>query len=207
MTVLLYPVFLEASTLTIDPFWKNIFEKLAEGQPPRGVSMSIEGILYHNAKKNKFSYYFKGKEASEIFNDLYLLFSQKLSLISTNEKDDQIKELNTIRDDIPDDWRSIRKKTVKHDFIINFVLNKGKEYDLSDEKQKSLYDYLESYFKLGIIKSDDITYSDGEILDISCVQFIKGDYTLNITINPIKEKKEKTEPEYMFNKWFKYIKI
>jgi len=208
--ILEYPEFIEASLKTIDPFWSSIFEKLAEGKPPRGLSISTVGTIHHNSRKHKFSYYFKGKNGDEIFRDLYQLLSVKLGLISPYEKDQEIKNIHKKSTAVITDWGSIKKKNIKDDFISEFVAEKSEDFDLTTDQSKDLVEYINCYLKLGFIKGSDIIFEDNRINEIKGITFEDKKFKIEIPIiekkgQPSDDKNENIESKSISSKWNKFI--
>lgn len=183
-----YPIFLEASEWTMIEYWKNIFIQCSEGKLPKGMSIS-RGIIYVN-KGNKTLKWELPKEPQEVLILCKKIFEENLGMKAGQEKlkeiDDfrkyqaanrqaiQEKEITRIKD--------VRKKEDKLRLIDEYVLNKGKELDMTLKDKQRLKNTILTGIALKLIK--DITFVDNQIIDIEGITIKKTKKGFAIALDP-----------------------
>lgn len=208
---IVYPIFLECCPYAVDTFWENIFEDLAYGKTPYGTYISKD-FLCCSYRKKDFSYKIERKDAKQIYEEVYALFTTKLGLFSPREKAKQKKAFDELESSMRswrDNWSSIRKKNTKELLIELYVIKMKNKYSLSLEQSKHLLSILFMAMVFRVITSEDIEYQNGHIQHIKGIRFRKNRiivdrelYNIDTTITPriVLEKK------LMSNNWAKYLK-
>lgn len=206
-----YPIFLECCPYAVDTFWENIFEDLAYGKTPYGTYISKD-FLCCSYRKKDFSYKIERKDAKQIYEEVYTLFTTKLGLFSPREKAKQKKAFDEFESSMRswrDNWSNIRKKNTKELLIELYVIKMKNKYSLSLEQSKHLLSILFMAMVFRVITSEDIVYQNGHIQNIKGIRFMKNRiivdrdlYNIDTTITPriILEKK------LMSSYWTKYLK-
>jgi len=188
---IIYPFFIECCKFTTDVFWKNIFQDLAYGVTPYGTYINKD-FLTCNYKDKEFVYKIVKKEPRELFNDIYDLFKNKLSLIS---RDEIIKKKDDIRgsshENIYEDWSSIKKKNLKEIMIEKYAINMSKKHNLSITQTKYLVSLIFLSFIFKVFSSNDIIMENGKIEHINGIEyenrkvhFKKSIYSIQVNISP-----------------------
>ena len=77
---IIYPVFLECCKYANDSFWENIFEDLAYGKTPYGTYIN-KNFLCCSYKNKEFSYKIERKDSYQLYNDIYNLLTNLISLV------------------------------------------------------------------------------------------------------------------------------
>ena len=208
---IIYPVFLECCKFAKDKFWENVFEDLAYGKTPYGAYISKE-YLCCSYKDREFSYKIKRKDPLVLYNDVYALLSDKLSMSSGQEKhkkrldfyesENRIKELRK-------EWSNIRKKSVKDLLIECYVSDMKNKYKLSVSQARYLFSFIFIGLIFKVITSDDIKYSDGKIQNIDGIKL--GDGEVNVERNLVDAElnlcaETPEDKKSMSDGWKKYIK-
>jgi hypothetical protein len=156
--------------MTEDYFWKNIFEDMAYGICPYGVSIH-NGTLYSNIKEKKFSYSFMNKSDDDMFKTIMHHFKSKLN-ISTSGEYAAIRE--TLEQNLGiskyKTWKEIRKKNIRNILIINYVIRLSKQYQLKLAQTQKLINLFSLGFAFKIITNDDVVYD----FTTQCVSEIHG---------------------------------
>ena len=170
---IIYPIFLECSQYITDKFWENIFEDLAYGKAPYGTYIS-KGSLTCKYKDKEFIYKIEKKNAKLLYNDVYLLLTKKLGLLSHQDKLNKKIDFQNIEDEIKEgrkNWNSIKKKNSNDLLIENYVITMKNKYFLSMKQSKYLLSIIFIGMVLKIITVKDIDYSDGVINKIESISF------------------------------------
>lgn len=171
---ILYPCFLKLTQMTEDYFWKNIFEDMAYGICPYGISIH-NGILYSNIKEKQFSYSFMNKSYDDMFKTIIHHFKTKLNIATSGE-------YAAIRETLEQNlgiskyrtWKEIRKKNIRNILIINYVLNLSRQYQLKLSQTQKLLNLFFLGFAFKIISNDDVIY-DPQTQSVSEIRGISYD--------------------------------
>jgi hypothetical protein len=208
---ILYPIFLECCTYTTNTFWENIFKDLARGKAPYGAYIS-KGFLCYKHKKSGFSYKIERKEASKMYKEVYNLLTNKLGLLSYEQRQEQqqdFKELEESKKQNYDDWSSIRKKNFKDILIELFVIRMKQKHNLTLKQAKQLMTTVNMALVFQTISTDDIHYTNGEIQRIEGIIFGKGQFKIDPSLYELGTK-NKPQPEIlrpkMAENWDKFLK-
>ena len=170
---IIYPIFLECSQFILDKFWENIFEDLAYGKSPYGTYIS-KGSLTCKYKDKEFIYKIEKKDPKILYNEVYLLLTKKLGLLSHQDKLNKKIDFENIENEIKEgrkNWNSIKKKNSKDLLIENYVITMKNKYFLSMKQSKYLLSIIFIGMVLKIITVKDIDYSDGVINKIESISF------------------------------------
>lgn len=208
---IIYPFFLECCDYTPDIFWENIFTDLAYGKPPYGTYIS-KGFLCCTQKKKDFSYKIEKKPTKEIYDEIYSILTDKLGILSQNDKLKKRQLFNDAENNLKQDlqsWNNIRKKNIKELLIELYVTRMKEKYSLSIKQARFLLSIIFTAMIFKVITSQDIVYEDGKIKVIQGIDFInkkliieKDLYNLKIDFN-LEIVKDK---ELMSETWDKFIK-
>lgn len=207
---IIYPIFLECIELIEDRFWENIFEDLAYGKAPYGTYISKDSLCC-NYKDKEFIYKIEKKNPKQLYNDIYLLLSKKLGILSQQDKLIKKIDFQNIEEEIKQgrkNWANIRKKNIKELLIENYVINMKNKHSLSIKQAKNLISiiYISMIFKIITVK--DIHYNDGVIEKIDGIEFKNKEIVLLRDIYDIKYETNiiiEEDKQYMYINWEKYI--
>lgn len=169
MKNILYPIFIQSSNETTDPFWNYIFNQLSYGICPFGVTIHNTDI-YCNFPGKHFHYDFSNKSHTEIYNDITTLFKEKLDIQSKN---DLLREKKILNESIHfsfDSWKDIKKKNIKDILIEQYVISLKHKYDLSYIRVRKILASIHLAFTFKIISNDDVRYDK----DKGCITHIQG---------------------------------
>lgn len=208
---IIYPIFMECCHFTNDIFWGTIFENLAYGKTPYGTYISKD-FLCCKYKKKEFSYKIERKPADIVYEEVYNLLTNKVGILSQQEKLKKKKNLieieNTIKDSIKN-WNDIKKKNLKEILIELYVINIKNKYSLTINQTKYLLSILYIAIIFKVITNKDIEYKDGIIRNIKGIDFVNKQiiierdlYKLETIFAPniVMDKK------LMSDSWDKYLK-
>ena len=208
---IIYPIFMECCHFTNDIFWGTIFENLAYGKTPYGTYISKD-FLCCKYKKKEFSYKIERKPADIVYEEVYNLLTNKVGILSQQEKLKKKKNLIEIENDLNDSrkkWTDIKKKNLKEILIELYVINIKNKYSLTIKQTKYLLSILYIAIIFKVITNKDIEYKDGIIHNIKGIDFVKKQIIIerdlykletNFAPNIVMDKK------LMFDSWEKYLK-
>lgn len=207
---ILYPVFLDCCQHTDDIFWENIFENLAYGKTPYGTYIS-KNFLCCSYKKKDFSYKIEKKDSKTIYKEVYTLLTKRVGILSHKETSKKRKDFLEIENNIKDsrkNWSEIRKKNVRELLIELYVTRMKLKYFLSIKQVKYLLSIIFFAMVLKVIKSSDIDYVNGSIINIKGIEFKKKQIIItrdlyNIEVNL--EPHVLSEKKMMSDNWEKYL--
>lgn len=171
---IIYPVFLECCAFTSDSFWENIFEDLAYGKTPYGTYIN-KNFLCCSYKNKEFSYKIERKDSKILYDDIYLLLTQKLGILSYKEKIKSRVDFHTTESRLKkhgEEWSNIRKKNIKDLLIEGYVIDMKNKHKLSVKQSNYLLSVIFMAVVFKVVTSKDINYSDGKIQEINGIEFI-----------------------------------
>ena len=210
---IIYPIFLESAKFATDIFWENIFEELSYGKTPYGSYIS-KNFLCCNYINKEFSYKIERKNPEIIYKEIYLLFINKLGILSQKEKLKKRIDFNKIEQDLKEsrkNWINIRKKNIKDLLIEKYVIDMKKLYNLSITQTKYLLNIIVNSIVFKTINSKDIEYYDNKIHNIKGITFSNNKIILLKNFEEINQHLTGgeiiiEEKKFMKDNWDKYLK-
>ena len=210
----LYPVLKYASDNIEDEYWKTLFTDMSIGKCPKCIYISNNNILSTN-KRKQFSFTIPKLEESELgtfdilkfIDELKHSLSSNTSLLSIIDNDKRKEMLGQKTNEIKniDSWNAVKKKNIKEQLFINYVVKMKNEYGLDWNSAKYLYQLINNAFLMKTHTSADVEYNDGEIIEIEDIEY---DEDLNTFINrrEYDEEEENIDnTQYLFYHWDKYV--
>lgn len=185
MSDVIRPIFLNCCSHTTDPYWIDIFTKLAHNQTPYGIILNDDYISCKIPDKN-FTYSLQEILSPDIlFNDIYNLLKNRYGLESALDKLAKAERFNNanISQNTKNiqSWSEIRKKTSKDRFIQNFAREIGERCDLTETQVRELVNTIQNGFVSQTITNKDIEFNDGKITGIKGI-LITDNNTLDIDL-------------------------
>ena len=182
---IVYPIFLKTVPFTEDSFWKDTFENLSYSICPSGSFIS-KGFLCSNIKGKEFVYKFIDKEPQKIYEDVYKLLKEKMSIMSKNERSILLKEFEEVEQNIKKirtcRWNEIKTTGIRDILFQNYLIEMKNKFELKSSQIKKLYVLINLCLTLKSISNSDIDYVDGEIKTVNGITFSKGKYKVDIDI-------------------------
>jgi len=208
---IIYPIFLECSSLAEDPILKNIFEDLAYGITPYGTYIS-KNFFCCNYKDKEFSYKIDPSLNSQIlYNDIQNLITTNLNILSSKDKNKKRLDFKQIEQELKDShktWLSIKKKNIKDILIEKYIIDMKNKFSLTIKQCKLLLSSINTAIILKIINQKDILYENEKITKIEGIEFETGKVIIKKNIYSINTS---FAPEIIFDKknisdnWDKHI--
>lgn len=214
MSDVVHPIFLSCCSHTTDPYWIDIFTKLAYNQTPYGIILNEEYISCKIPDRN-FTYKINNDIDSKImYEELYVILKDKYGLESDSDRMEKSVRYNNASNtqniDTIQNWTEIRKRSIKDRFIYDFAREIGKECSLNDTQVKDLVHNIYNGFITKAITNKDIEFSNGKILSIKGISVSESkELELNFE-DKIKDKKIKPTVirnyEVIGDNWTKLLK-
>jgi hypothetical protein len=196
-----------------DKYWKTIFMELSYGKRPNKLIIDDTKIFIKNKKKIiTYNYYIKTPQ--EIATELKDLLSNELNIFSSNDmKNNNVninKQLNNFLDTSHENsWKKIKNKKMKYMLILNYTINKKKEWNMNWTQTRDFYAEIDN--SLNLYKthtSNDIKMENNIISNIADINLINGVIVNTRNNNIINELDiaSDTEEPVVSDGWIKYIK-
>lgn len=202
-----FPLFLKCCTYIQNSFWKYVFEEMAYGNFPYGTYI-FRGFLCCSYKDREFSYNIEKEQDPKIlYENVYTLLREKLEMISEDEQKqnfDDFKKMGLY----DGDWSSIRKKSVRAMILENFVIKMKHKYNLTIAQSRKLLDTISYMISFKLISSDNIEYTDGEILLIRGIDFSEKKYRIRRKVIKTTDRQSDAKSEERIkisDLWNKYL--
>ena len=191
---IIYPIFIGCKQYTTDEYWRNIFEDLSIGKPPhRGIKFKnsnrnsgiIDDIIYCSYKLKGFEYIFSNKDAKEVYDNIYHLFTNNLKICSKQDQLDRITQLSSSSDNI-NSWSKIRKKSTKDIILNSYIIENSIKYGLDKKTMKKLLSIIILLITIHVILPGDIEIINSKIHNISGIEFENNSYIINKQLPHVK---------------------
>lgn len=172
----LYPVFIECAETPEcagDEYWKSVMIDLANGKCPKGIYISNDAI-YTTTNKN-FAYFIPNedclslKSINDIFSDIKNIIVNCTGMTSSkdvNNRQSVIKKENIITG-----WSDVKKKNIREDYILQYVLSMRRHYKLSWKAAQDLLSLIETGFLLKYLSNSDIKFYNKKIQHIEGLKY------------------------------------
>lgn len=201
---IIHPIFLECTELTLDPYWKQIFEDCARGKFPTGSSIDNAGTTLYfktkNSKPNARNYitYKLGDNPETVYMDMKQIFQEQLLHKSNQDRLKTREEIQDICDELEKtykgDWNDIRKKKIKDPIIRRYILSIRDKYELDNNETEDLTNILKLGFLFNWIPNEAVIYNNQEINDITSLHFKEESRTF-VLDEPEKPTKREYKPK------------
>lgn len=205
---IIHPIFLKLASSMEDTFWKYIYEDLSYGKCPYGIYIQNEYICCF-IKGKEFSYRID-EEKKEVLEEIHNLLKNRAGILSDKEK---IKQKEDFFQKKSIQKKNINKKFLRENLIQNFILKKGKQYNIKLEHQKNLISFLYIAFLFKSITISDIHFENSEIISIDGIEFTDNKISIqkrllqdNIQQNSINEEEKKTTLVQYWNQFLGELK-
>lgn len=182
LKIVVYTRFLECSQYTLDKYWRDIFYSCACNKFPKGSrydntkeTLHVRYEIGNNKFNNQIFNVPNNLLSEELYNILTHAFKNLLNLRSDNDLKLNRLKLEEIRKqcdiNLDCDWKKLKPRSLKNNIIMNFVIEKSQEYNLSQSHTLKLYKLILLAFQIKQLSSDDVNYKKGKIIDIKGLTF------------------------------------
>ena len=200
-------ILMECSNLTLDAYWKQVFEECSKGKFPKGCRLAPDNMTVYFM--NGASYTMKNCPETD-YLELKKMFQEHINLRSDKDRKDIRDELDGTRQTIQElfagDWIQIRRKKLKDPIIRSFILDIKEKYNLTLLETENVYKIIRLGFMFNWIPNNAVVYEDQKILDITSLHFNPKTREFEL-----EEKSQKYKRTYKPKKvklsslWAKYI--
>lgn len=176
-----YPIFLDiAGHAEDDGYWKLLYEDMAYGKFPFGVSMRNGTFCCFN-KGREFSILLEG-DAFLLYTQIHSLLRDQMGLLSEHEK----KKFKT---DIIETTqaREEGKRQIKDSTLMMYVIREGDKFLIPDTILRRIFSLLIVGFMFKTILVKDVVFRDNDIERISGFQFTPNKIRISKNILNIKK--------------------
>lgn len=192
-----------------DTFWKYIYEDLSYGKCPYGIYLQNDYICCF-IKGKEFSYRIN-ETKEDVMEEIHNLLKKRAGILSDKEKIQQ-KEDFFQKKSIQK--KNINKKFLRENLIQNFILKKGKQYNIKLEHQKNLISFLYIAFLFKSITINDIHFENSEIVSIDGIEFTDNKISIqkrllhdNVQQTSINEEEKKITLTQCWNQFLIDMKL
>ena len=169
-----YPIFLECSKYSLDPFWIQLYTEMAKGKFPRGTTV-INNKMYLRSKTFKTSIYISQYEDSpeKLFLEVTAILKDWLNMSSSSDKTKKIKEQEDVRKEIEESysvpWSRIKSKMIRDTLLTDYVIDMKEKHNLTLNETRDLRSFINIMMTFKEISSNDIEYRGGKIINITSI--------------------------------------
>ena len=205
----IYPELKKCEDYVTDQFWKKVFGDMATGKCPKSIIL-FNSTISSTYKRNGFSYNFLGKDPRTITTDIVNLFKTSGCIYSLNDmKDEQIKidnDNNAVITTVYSNWKHIKTKKLKNQYIHDFVLKQSVDYKLSDNNTRNLLKLINSALNTyKTHRSCDVIFEDNEINEIIDIEY-DPELKLFVNTREVEDKEDVKKQVNLIKKtWQSYI--
>jgi hypothetical protein len=206
---IIHPIFLKLASSMEDTFWKYIYEDLSYGKCPYGIYLQNDYICCF-IKGKEFSYRIN-ETKEDVMEEIHNLLKKRAGILSDKEKIQQ-KEDFFQKKSIQK--KNINKKFLRENLIQNFILKKGKQYNIKLEHQKNLISFLYIAFLFKSITINDIHFENSEIVSIDGIEFTDNKISIqkrllhdNVQQTSINEEEKKITLTQCWNQFLIDMKL
>jgi len=213
----LYEHILEAKKYTEDAHWIDIFDSCARNRFPKNAKYNHnKNILYVRTDvtgKQRTETLTLPTDPKNCYETLMHVFKNLLGLKSDDDIKKSKQQLENARQqnyiELNCEWKKLKPRTVKNHILMNFVLEKIKEYDLDKKNVTKLYKLIQIGIQFKQLSSDDFEYEDGVIYSICGLEYDEKIKFFTLTnkqgtaSHPAPNKNFNNNLEKSINKWTK----
>jgi hypothetical protein len=176
-----FPVYERCSELETEPFWKQFFSDLSKGKTPRSLFIAQNGDIYKYRKASKLLVS-SSKSPEEIIADSKSSLARVIG--KTSEKLIPLEPITY------DKWNSVRKKSMKDFFILEYVDSQMKNDGIPLKEARTMYRKILSMTSLGLCS---IEFENGRVVNVK---------ELESQQSSAPQQQEKANPDYLIaNFW------
>jgi hypothetical protein len=199
MNKVVTPIFLKASEMSRDNFWKRFYQDLSFGIYPTGLFLSDSNTLSCRMKGCEFDYPIP-RNVKSIHRDLKNILEEKLNIRSTVI----LREIDTQQT-----WSDIKKKSLKERLLEQYAVRLMKKHNFTIHQTRVMQSFLMLGFQLNVLNNDDVTFDNEnyQIVSINGVNVVNDQviFTNPVKVDPIKPIKS-TSSMGMNELWDKFLK-
>ena len=175
----LYSHILGAKKYTTDAHWKDMLDSCARNRFPKGAKYNYnKNILYVRTDvtgKVRTETITLPTDPKNCYETLMHVFKNLLGLKSDEDIKKSKQQLEDARQqnyiDLDCEWKKLKPRTVKNHILMNYVIDKIKEYELDEKNVTKLYKLIQLGTQFKKLSSDDFEYSDGVIYSIKGLEY------------------------------------
>lgn len=181
--IIKHPLFLTASELIGDDYWKMLFDKMAKGKFPKGFAYQ-DGYLLHRASGINTQL---PDNVSSLIEVVVLFLRQKGRIYSPNDLTilETIANQSQQEQDGKSNWEKIYKsKEARAVYIRDYV----QRQDLPSSVKDEYFTQVNVLLDLGVLNKNNILFESGAIQAISGVSIIENKVVSDFLVGGLSNK-------------------
>lgn len=167
---ILYPLFEECATYTVDPYWREIFENCARGKFPKNTKFDAATSTFHIKTAKTNDVFAIPNDSLNAFKIITNVLRDKAKLRSSRDLQLTKEEMDIVRQghdcEINDDWKKIKNKSTKEYLLVEFAQHLRKQYQLTASTATKILSSLNLAFQLKSLTPNDVEMLNGRITRI-----------------------------------------
>lgn len=184
---IIYPIFEDCASFTMDSFWKEQFINFARNRFPQGVRYdSNHGnlILKLPGAKGTEVVALSQNSSVDTFQIVMRVLREKLGMRSTRDLKIQKQEMEDIRQqrmyDMNCDWKQLRPRHLRDQLVMDYIGSLKEKYGLTATETKNLVSIIQLGFQFHSLSQDDVDYQEGKVVNINGLTFDKKTRTFSV---------------------------
>lgn len=163
----IYPAFMACAELTQEESWRRVFEDLGHGVRFRGFNIRNKSLAYTNG--NRTITIRMDLEPRVLMESIMDLVSTYRGLLKRDKDDDECMSPS----EIPADWRMVKKKACRRNYILRFICKQARALNWSDDRTEEACSTMINWMEHGLIRMTAATMVEGEVTSIEGVTIDK----------------------------------
>lgn len=212
---LLFRIFADCSLYTLDPYWKDIFLDCSRNKFPKGILYNPKKheLYVRTSATTKAKVVVLSQDSKDTFKIMMDVFKRILGMHSTRDLQFQHDEIENAAKskaiNLNCEWKDIKKKYIRKQLIINYVIKLRDTYKLSQADVKILMSCINLGFQFHDLSPKDVVYRQGEIKKINKLVFnpkTKSFHIKGIKERSIPQSEKLNKPKRIYQSLDKFVK-
>lgn len=173
----IFPIFEECKSFTLDSFWRDKFTEFSCNQFPPGMrydSTRKNLVLKIDGKKTEFVSV-NDNNPAETFQSMMRILRGKYDMRSSRDLKVQKKTIEEAMKkhevDLNCEFKNIKPRNLKDRLIMNYISSLKIKHKLTDFEFNYLISVVQLGFQFRSLSTNDVVYADGAVTDITGLVF------------------------------------
>lgn len=209
----IFPIFEECKTFTLDSFWRDELGKLACNRFPPGLRYDAAHhnlILKLDGKKSEV-HALSEDSPSDAFQTVMKILKTRYDMRSSRDLKVQKKAIAEAmkkrETDLDCEFKNIKPRHLKDQLIMDYLLGLKTQYSLTAPEFKHLVSVVQLGFQFKSLSPNDVVYADGIVSDIQGLDFDEDSraFITPQTSGPVSKTEKTTSPDKFYSCLKKFI--